>query len=428
MTETRNILLIGRTGGGKSTLGNVLINKNNNFEEVFSESEGSVSETKNVKEEIAEIDLSKDGSQKVRYRIIDTIGLGDTKLTTQGVLIRLAEVAGRVKSEGLNHILFVTQGRFSKEEIEAYDLLSSVIFDKDVLKYTTIVRTNFPSFEDTNKCGNDRAALRIENADLAHILNLVNIIYVDNPPLEGRPKVVEMNKETREESRKRLLTYLAGCQGTYRPSNIDTLDERVENYRTNEQLLKEKMKELEKVRKEQEEKFRQEIVNLKEEQARELRENRIKFEDDIHKVKMESEANLQKTKIEMTETHRKAMDEHDRKNEEKIQGLKDNYEQQTKNIKDEGERQKRDFEERQRRNDDKISDLQKKLDEKGSSSNDKIIEMWQQQRADDKAQEAKKDAALLKLEEKKLEADKERQKEEKASRERMEKIARKNAA
>ena len=118
MNEIRNILLIGRTGSGKSTLGNVLINQNNNFEEVFKESDGSVSATKEIKEKIVEIDLTRDGSEKRKYRIIDTIGIGDTKLTPQGVLTRLAEIGSRVKREGLNHILFVTQGRFTKEEVE----------------------------------------------------------------------------------------------------------------------------------------------------------------------------------------------------------------------------------------------------------------------------------------------------------------------
>src|SRR5205085_10773149 len=152
----RNIILIGRTGGGKSTLGNVLVNKNGEFEPVFKESGRSISKTKTIKEELVEIDIERDGSEKVKYRIIDTIGVGDTKLTPQGVLMRLAEIADRVKKEGLNQILFVTQGRFTKDEIEAYDLLSSIIFDKEVLKYTTVVRTNFPEFYDGDECEEDR--------------------------------------------------------------------------------------------------------------------------------------------------------------------------------------------------------------------------------------------------------------------------------
>ncbi|CAB5360171.1 unnamed protein product [Rhizophagus irregularis] len=60
------------------------------------------------------------------------------------------------------------------------------------------VRVNFSDFEDYEKCANDRASLRMENAGLAYILNKVNIVYVDNPPLVGRAR--EINKEVREDA------------------------------------------------------------------------------------------------------------------------------------------------------------------------------------------------------------------------------------
>ncbi|CAB4434764.1 unnamed protein product [Rhizophagus irregularis] len=294
LTEVRNILLIGRTGGGKSTLGNVLIN-NNDFEEVFKESDGSVSATKNIDEKLVEIDVSRDGSEKVEYRIIDTIGIGDTKLTAQGVLTRLAEIANRVKSEGLNHILFVTKGRFTKEEVEAYDLLSSIIFDSEVLRYTTIVRTNFNGFEDREKCDNDRAALRMENGGF---LDAVDIVYVNNPSIEV---FGDMAKKIRESSRKRLLTYLAGCQGNYRPSNIDELEQRIQDYKTNEEKLEDKMKELEADRKRQEEEFRNKLTDMKEEYTKVLRENKRQFEN-LHKTVDKISKAMTKPSLNQSET------------------------------------------------------------------------------------------------------------------------------
>src|SRR5437763_540790 len=58
--ETKKILLIGRSGRGKSTLANVLLNRNNNFEEVFKESSGSVSETKKIQFEEFELNPEKE--------------------------------------------------------------------------------------------------------------------------------------------------------------------------------------------------------------------------------------------------------------------------------------------------------------------------------------------------------------------------------
>jgi len=77
MTETRNIILIGRTGNGKSTLANVLVNYVNknetdfvNFEEKFKESEKSISQTKDIQIEEFEDNMTKDGTEKIKYQVI----------------------------------------------------------------------------------------------------------------------------------------------------------------------------------------------------------------------------------------------------------------------------------------------------------------------------------------------------------------------
>jgi hypothetical protein len=49
--NVKSIILIGNTGNGKSALGNVLVNKNGRFEEVFQESSFVISHTKYASEE-----------------------------------------------------------------------------------------------------------------------------------------------------------------------------------------------------------------------------------------------------------------------------------------------------------------------------------------------------------------------------------------
>ena len=384
--NTRNILLIGRTGSGKSTLANVLMGNDGNKK--FTESFRSVSETRQVEEGLVEIDLSRDGSEKIRYRVIDTIGIGDTKLTPRGVLTRLAEIADRVKEEGLNQIFFVTKGRFSKEEIEAYDLLSSIIFDKKVLDYTTIVRTDFPEFEDKEICSDDRAALRMENADLAHILCSVNVIYVDNPPLKGRNALA--NEETRAESRNKLLDYLATCcRGNYRPSNIDTLDERVNEYKTNEQKLKDKMKELEKDRERMKEEFNKKIANLEEDQAKALRENQRKFDEKLDKAKKESDKKLEETKKKLKEDGQRELNNAEKRAKERERVAEEKHNQELKAVKEAQEQSERNLQNQLQQSKSEVDNLRKQLNEKKDNSD--IIALITKMSADNQAREDKRE-------------------------------------
>jgi GTP-binding protein EngB required for normal cell division len=290
----KNILLIGRTGSGKSTLANTLINQGNNFEEVFKESSESISETKNIQSKGFTINIKEDGSEKIRYLVIDTAGFGDTQLTNKEVLQLLEGLAEVIKDEGLNQIFFVTDGRFTKTEIETYQILESVLFDQEAVKYTTIIRTRFPDFENGDNCDSDRKKLREENSELLGILKSSKVIYVDNPPMQGR--YIEMAKDTRAESRKRVITYLGTCQETYKPSNLNELNQRINNYKTKTEQLENEIKTKQQIIKDQEAKLQRDIQAAKTQQQNELENNRRNFDQQIQNSRSSYDQQLQNTR------------------------------------------------------------------------------------------------------------------------------------
>ncbi|CAJ0634983.1 6866_t:CDS:2 [Entrophospora sp. SA101] len=290
--ERRTILLIGRTGNGKSALANVISDS-----EIFKESAGSISQTRSAN--IQEVLI--DG---VLFKLIDTVGLGDTKLTTQQVLYKLAEAAHSIKN-GLNQILFVTSGRFTKEEVESYDLLRSIIFNNDVVKYTTIVRTTFPEFEDVEK----------------------KVIHVDNPPLIGRAK--ETNRITRNESRKRILLHLSTCKEVYRPENLDQLNERIGNYMTEKEMLEKIVSSMEedlKVQQERMERQEEEMSRQREEAEIKMKNLNEEMQKEILRQLDEADRKFQKE----MEEQRRAAEEQKRATEAEVERLKDEIARQAR--------------------------------------------------------------------------------------------------
>jgi hypothetical protein len=141
---------------------------------------------------------------------------------------------------------------------------------KDIVKYTTIVRTNFPEFEDVNKCHEDRINMINENEKLSEIVQKCRIIYVDNPPLVGRPGIVKENKQCREESRTRILLHLSLCNEIYLPKNLKDLNKNIDSYMTEAEIfqkqindLNEKLKEKTNLNKELEAKLQRELKDAK---------------------------------------------------------------------------------------------------------------------------------------------------------------------
>jgi len=301
----KNILLIGRTGSGKSTLANTLINRGNNFEEVFKESSGSVSETKHIQHQEFIVEISS--TEKIRYLVVDTAGFGDTQLTNKEVLQLLQGLAPILGNEGLNQIFFVTDGRFTQAEVETYQILESTLFDKEVSKHTTIVRTKFEDFEKSEVCEADRKKLREENAELLGILKNSKIIYVDNPKMKGR--YLEMAKDTRAESRKRVITYLGTCQDTYKPNNLNELNQRINNYQTKTEQLENEIKVKQQAIKDQEAKLQRDIQVAKTQQQNELENNRRNFDQQIQNSRSSYDQQLQNTRNQLQSNYQSQINE-----------------------------------------------------------------------------------------------------------------------
>jgi energy-coupling factor transporter ATP-binding protein EcfA2 len=289
----KTILLIGSTGKGKSTLANVLTNTNN-----FKESQKSVSGTREIQSEEFEFnyaDLEKEkldklqakiiseqnnldeedrrffqkilqeylnNKEKIRYCVIDTVGLGDTKLKREEVLDKIAE-AVYLARQGVGQIFFVIDEKFNPQEMSNYDLLKNIIFDDQVIAYTTIIRTRFADFKNKDKRQAD-IELMIEQGDkLAQIINSCQkrVVYVDNPSLNLVParnetearKTVRENKitdrkNTRNDSRKELINHLNQINqnqtALYQPSKLKNLSAELAETFEQKKSLEKKLKDL----------------------------------------------------------------------------------------------------------------------------------------------------------------------------------------
>ncbi|RIB14164.1 hypothetical protein C2G38_2195864 [Gigaspora rosea] len=179
---------------GKSALANVLFNEfeYDNFEEIFKEDEYSKSETTQLQVEETKIN-------GINYRIIDTVGFGDTGSVTGDKAVLEAVKATYAVREGINQILFVVRGRNDIDEKE--------IFGEKIFNYTTIVRTNFSSFYDDERYEEEIRALK-QNELISQLANSCNgIILIDNPSLKGQPEtIIQHNRNIRSISRQELIT------------------------------------------------------------------------------------------------------------------------------------------------------------------------------------------------------------------------------
>ena len=205
----------------KSTCANVLADA----ADLFKTSDRSISQTKDLQSEIIEVNWS---SRVYKVKIVDTIGFGDSGLPPNEVLRRIGMACHKCH-DGINAVYFVVKDRFTTAEADAWEMMSQVLFGQEIVRYTTIVRTNFEDFEHSEATIADIRALKKEGGEAATKIlpGIQHFMHVNNSSL----RYGDIARAERASSRTKLLTHLIdNCEVPFLPPLLREVQQSISQY------------------------------------------------------------------------------------------------------------------------------------------------------------------------------------------------------